>query len=86
MVTELQTYEVVLDASKLVAYKIPIGRVFEAIERNNANAGGGYIVHAQEQYLIRGEGRDRPPGRAAHALPARSRTAPQGGRLRRAAA
>ena len=53
---ELQTYEVVLDASKLVAYKIPIGRVFEAIERNNANAGGGYIVHAQEQYLIRGEG------------------------------
>ncbi|HJU03656.1 MAG TPA: CusA/CzcA family heavy metal efflux RND transporter, partial [Nitrospiraceae bacterium] len=53
---ELQTYEVVLDASKLVAYKIPIGRVFEAIERNNANAGGGYIVHAQEQYLVRGEG------------------------------
>ncbi|SLM47836.1 Protein HelA [Nitrospira japonica] len=53
---ELQTYEVVLDAAKLVAYNIPIGRVFEAIERNNANAGGGYIVHAQEQYLIRGEG------------------------------
>ncbi|WHZ14969.1 MAG: CzcABC family efflux RND transporter, transmembrane protein [Nitrospira sp.] len=53
---ELQTYEVALDASKLVAYKIPISRVFEAIERNNANAGGGYIVHAQEQYLIRGEG------------------------------
>ncbi|MDI3467766.1 MAG: CzcABC family efflux RND transporter, transmembrane protein [Nitrospira sp.] len=53
---ELQTYEVMLDATKLVAYKIPISRVFEAIERNNANAGGGYIVHAQEQYLIRGEG------------------------------
>ncbi len=53
---ELQTYEVALDASKLVAYNIPIGRVFEAIERNNANTGGGYIVHAQEQYLVRGEG------------------------------
>lgn len=53
---EVQTYEVVLDAAKLVAYNIPIGRVFEAIERNNANAGGGYIVHAQEQYLVRGEG------------------------------
>ena len=53
---ELQTYEVALDAAKLVSYKIPISRVFEAIERNNANAGGGYIVHAQEQYLIRGEG------------------------------
>lgn len=53
---ELQTYEVVLDASKLVAYNLSIGQVFEAIERNNANAGGGYIVRAQEQYLVRGEG------------------------------
>ncbi|RMH34133.1 MAG: efflux RND transporter permease subunit [Nitrospirae bacterium] len=53
---ELQTYEVQLDASKLIAYDIPIARVYEALERNNANAGGAYIEHAQEQYLIRGEG------------------------------
>ncbi|HXF04743.1 MAG TPA: CusA/CzcA family heavy metal efflux RND transporter [Blastocatellia bacterium] len=53
---ELQTYEVVLDPAKLVAYNIPIGRVFQALERNNSNTGGGYIVHAQEQYLVRGEG------------------------------
>lgn len=53
---ELQTYEVQLDASKLVSYNLAIGQVFEALEENNANAGGGYIEHAQEQYLIRGEG------------------------------
>lgn len=53
---ELQTYEFQLDASKLVSYDLGIGQIFEALEKNNANAGGAYIVHAQEQYLIRGEG------------------------------
>ncbi|GJL61774.1 MAG: cation transporter [Nitrospirales bacterium] len=53
---ELQTYEVQLDASKLVSYNLAIGQVFEALEQNNANAGGAYLEHAQEQYLIRGEG------------------------------
>ena len=53
---ELQTYEVQLDASKLVSYDLAIGQIFTALEQNNANAGGAYIEHAQEQYLIRGEG------------------------------
>lgn len=53
---ELQTYEFQLDARKLVAYDLAIGQIFEALEQNNGNAGGAYIVHAQEQYLIRGEG------------------------------
>ena len=53
---ELKTYEVQLDPAQLVAYGLPLSRVFEALERNNANAGGAYIQHAQEQYLIRGEG------------------------------
>jgi cobalt-zinc-cadmium resistance protein CzcA len=53
---ELKTYEVQLDAAQLVAYGLPLSQVFEALERNNANAGGAYIQHAQEQYLIRGEG------------------------------
>ena len=53
---ELQTYEVQLDASKLVSYDLAIGQIFEALEQNNANAGGAYIEQAQEQYLIRGEG------------------------------
>jgi cobalt-zinc-cadmium resistance protein CzcA len=53
---ELKTYEVQLDPAQLVAYRLPLSQVFEALERNNANAGGAYIQHAQEQYLIRGEG------------------------------
>ena len=53
---ELKTYEIQLDPDKLVAYKIPLATVFEALARNNANAGGAYIERAQEQYVIRGEG------------------------------
>ena len=53
---ELKTYEVQLDAEKLVAYNLSLGQVFEALERNNANSGGAYIERNQEQYLIRGEG------------------------------
>lgn len=53
---ELKTYEVQLDPDKLVSYKVPLDKVFEALERNNANAGGAYIERAQEQYVIRGEG------------------------------
>ena len=53
---ELKTYEVQLDPNKLVAYNVSLETVFDALQRNNANAGGGYIQQAQEQYVIRGEG------------------------------
>ena len=53
---ELRTYQASIDPRKLVAYGISLGTVFEALEQNNRNVGGGYIVHADEQYLVRGEG------------------------------
>jgi len=53
---EMKTYEVQIDPDKLVSYKVPLDTVFDALERNNANAGGAYIERAQEQYVIRGEG------------------------------
>ena len=53
---ELKTYEVQLDPDRLVAYNVGLGTIFNALEQNNANAGGGYIERAQEQYVIRGEG------------------------------
>jgi len=53
---ELKTYEVELDPDKLVSYNVALDAVFTALEENNANAGGAYIEHAQEQYIIRGEG------------------------------
>jgi len=53
---ELKTYEVQVDPAEMVNYKIPMSLLFEALESNNANAGGAYIVKNQEQYLVRGEG------------------------------
>jgi len=48
-------HHVVVDPSKLIAYGVTLRDVFEALRRNNANVGGGYIEHNQEQYIIRGE-------------------------------
>ncbi|MGB3049892.1 MAG: CusA/CzcA family heavy metal efflux RND transporter [Polyangiales bacterium] len=53
---EVKTYEVQLDPARLTALDIPLGDVFDAIERNNSNAGGAYIQQSGEQLLIRGEG------------------------------
>ncbi len=52
---ELKTYEVQLDPDKLQSYRIGLDKVFEALKGNNLNAGGAYIEHAGEQYVIRGE-------------------------------
>jgi len=53
---ELKTYQVTIDPEKLVAHSLSLGDVFTALEGNNRNTGGGYLVHAEEQYLVRGEG------------------------------
>ncbi len=53
---ELKTYEVQLDPVKLQNYKLSLNDVFQSLQENNGNAGGGYIVHGAEQRLIRGEG------------------------------
>jgi cobalt-zinc-cadmium resistance protein CzcA len=52
---ELQ-YQVRLDPAKLQAYGLTLREVSEAVARNNANVGGGYIEHASEQYVLRGVG------------------------------
>lgn len=53
---DLKTYEVEVDSDKLTGYHIPLHRVIEALEKNNANAGGAYLEHSEQQSLIRGEG------------------------------
>ncbi len=53
---ELKTYEVEVDSDKLTGYHIPLRRVLEALEKNNANAGGAYLERSEQQSLIRGEG------------------------------
>ncbi|MCA9194725.1 MAG: efflux RND transporter permease subunit, partial [Planctomycetales bacterium] len=53
---ELKTYEIQVDPNRLLNYEISLSQVFNALEENNANAGGGYIAHGAEQRLVRGEG------------------------------
>ncbi|AUX44179.1 cation transporter [Sorangium cellulosum] len=44
------------DPAKLVGYGLSFRDVLEALASNNANAGGGYIEHKGEQYLVRATG------------------------------
>jgi heavy metal efflux system protein len=54
---ELKTYEVEVLPDRLRALNVSLNALFVALERNNATAGGGYIVRSGEQLLVRGEGR-----------------------------
>jgi len=49
-------YEVRVDPNKLVSHKISLEQVFDALRKNNSNAGGAYIEKAGEQQLLRGVG------------------------------
>jgi len=49
-------YHVLADPIKLFHYKINLSDVLHALEKNNANAGGGVLSHYAEQYLVRGIG------------------------------
>lgn len=51
----LKTYQVALDPDKLATYRLSMTDVFNALRSNNANAGGGYLVHEGEARYIRGE-------------------------------
>ena len=50
-----QQYHVIINPQSLIAYRLSLASVFEALEKNNANVGSGYIERNQEQYIIRGE-------------------------------
>ena len=52
----VKQYHVIVDPAKLLAFDITLDDVFEAVEHNNSVAGGNYIEHASEQYIIRGIG------------------------------
>ncbi len=72
----LKEYQAIVDADKLLKYKLSIGDVFEAIRNNNENVGGSFIERAAQQYLIRGVGMigslpdiDRIVIKTPHAIP-----------------
>ncbi|MBP6343289.1 MAG: CusA/CzcA family heavy metal efflux RND transporter [Candidatus Omnitrophica bacterium] len=62
-VTEVNTiggyerqFHVTPQPERLTAYGLTFQDILEALEKNNANVGGGYIERAGEQYLVRSTG------------------------------
>ena len=53
---QLKTYEVAPDPAALRSHSLPLTQLFEALDRNNRNVGGAYLVRNREQVVIRGEG------------------------------
>src|SRR5207253_1062754 len=51
---ELKTFQVEVDPDLLVNYNLSLTDVYKALRANNANVGGGYIVHEGEARYIRG--------------------------------
>jgi len=49
-------YEVQIDPQKMLARGISLHQVMEAIEKNNSNAGGGFIERNGEQTIVRSVG------------------------------
>jgi cobalt-zinc-cadmium resistance protein CzcA len=50
-----KTYEVRLNPDRLATAGVGLEEVITALSHNNTNAGGGYIVHHDEQRFIRGQ-------------------------------
>ena len=50
-----KTFEIRPDPDKLTSYDLTLEDLFQRLEKNNAIAGGGYVVHHDEQRLIRGQ-------------------------------
>ena len=55
----LKQYEIAVEPDKLRSMNVSLPELFEAVARNNANAGGAYIEKKAYTYFIRGEGRLR---------------------------
>lgn len=49
-------YHVHINPHELINYDVSLTEVFEAVEKNNGNIGGGYIEKQADQYSIRGIG------------------------------
>ena len=52
----VKQYHVLVDPARLLKYKLTLPDVLEGLEKNNANAGGGFLTKGWEQSYIRGVG------------------------------
>jgi len=52
----IKTYEVQPNMARMRDFRISLAQLSTALEQSNANAGGGYVEHGRQQFLIRGIG------------------------------
>jgi cobalt-zinc-cadmium resistance protein CzcA len=52
----IKQYEVTVNTAQMKSYNVTLQQVFTALGRGNANAGGSFMEHGEQQYLIRGIG------------------------------
>ena len=52
----IKTYEVQPNMARMRDYRISLAQLSSALEQANSNAGGGYVEHGRQQFLIRGIG------------------------------
>jgi heavy metal efflux system protein len=53
---EDKQYQIVLDPARLQASGLSVAQVADALQKSNANAGGGYIEHNREHFVIGTDG------------------------------
>ena len=52
----VKQYQARIDPRALIQYGVTLAQVREALQVNNRNVGGGYIVRGSEEYIVRGIG------------------------------
>lgn len=52
----IKQYQIHPDLAKMRDYDISLGQLFSAVERANANAGGGSVEQGEQRFLLRGIG------------------------------
>jgi cobalt-zinc-cadmium resistance protein CzcA len=52
----VKQYQILVNPENLLKYDLTLRDIIEAVEKNNANAGGNYIVKGWEQAYVRSEG------------------------------
>ena len=54
-------FQVLVDPQKLRDYNITLDQVFTSVQNGNQNAGGNFIQHGSEEYVVRGIGLVKTP-------------------------
>ncbi len=52
----VKQYQITIDPNKLLAFKIPINKVIEAVRNSNAEAGGRLLEFSGAEYMVRSHG------------------------------